>query len=464
MSSDKKTKKIKLFGTDGIRGTANKFPMTPDIATRVGQALGYVLMKQANRKGSKKTVLIGKDTRLSGYMIEQAIASGLNSMGVRVLLTGPLPTPGIGFVAQNMRADAGVVISASHNQFQDNGIKIFGADGFKIPQAMEEEIERLVLETDLTNFLVHPNEIGRSRRIDDANGRYIVYAKNTFPLQRSLDGLRIVLDCANGAAYKVAPAIFEELGAEVVVLGNQPNGRNINDEVGALHPAKTAEEVLKYRADLGITLDGDADRVIMIDDKGRIVNGDHILAIIGTHKQKIGRLLKSTIVATEMSNVGLDNKLRSSGISLVRTDVGDKYVVEEMRRQGYNLGGEQSGHIICLDHSTTGDGCIAALEVMAVMQSSEKSLSELNELMVDVPQILINTRVKAKQDLNSIPGYTNLIQSINQKLKGEGRTFVRFSGTEPVVRVLVEGPDQKLITEYAEEIAQFLQSRLEPTP
>jgi phosphoglucosamine mutase len=454
-------KKVKLFGTDGIRGTANKFPITPEIAIKVGQALGYVLMQQPNRnKDSKRTVLIGKDTRLSGYMIEQAISSGLNSMGVRVLLTGPLPTPGIGFVAQNMRADAGVVISASHNAFQDNGIKIFGADGFKIPAAMEQEIERLVLEVDMSEHLVEPNEIGRTRRIDDANGRYIVYAKNTFPLNKSLDGLRIVLDCANGAAYKVAPAIFEELGAEVVVLANQPNGRNINDKVGALYPSKTAEEVLRYRADVGITLDGDADRVIMIDDLGRIVNGDHILAIVGTHKQKKGLLKNNTIVATEMSNVGLDVKLREHGIKLIRTDVGDKYVVDEMRRSGHNLGGEQSGHIICLDNSTTGDGCIAALEVLAVMQETEKKLSELNDIFEDMPQILINTRVKTKTELSTLPGYTDLVESINKKLKGQGRTFIRFSGTEPVVRVLVEGPDQKLITEYAEEIASFLQSHL----
>lgn len=452
--------KKKLFGTDGIRGTANKFPMTPELVTRVGQALGYVLNRQPMRNKHSRTVLIGKDTRLSGYMIEQAMASGLNSMGVRVLLTGPLPTPGIGFVAQNMRADAGVVISASHNAYRDNGIKIFGHDGFKIPSSMEEEIEQLVLGDDLSQFLADPGHVGRTRRIDDADGRYIVYAKNTFPLDLGLEGLRIVLDCANGAAYKVAPAIFEELGAEVIVLGNAPNGRNINEESGALFPHRTCEEVLKYRADVGITLDGDADRVIMVDEKGRIVNGDHILAIWALHMKEKGALKKDTIVATEMSNIGLDNKLREHGIKVVRTDVGDKYVVEEMRANGYNIGGEQSGHLINLNHSTTGDGCIAALGVLAVMREQQKPLSELNDVMVDVPQVLVNTRVKSKTDLASVPGYNELIKKVKAELGDRGRVFVRFSGTEPVVRVLVEGMDRRRISAYAEEIANHLQLHL----
>lgn len=450
----------KLFGTDGIRGTANKFPITPDIIHKVGQALGIILRKNPSRKGSKRTVLIGKDTRLSGYMIEQSLASGLNSMGVRVQLTGPLPTPGIGFLAQNMRADAGVVISASHNVFNDNGIKIFGSDGFKITSDMEQEIERLVFEEDLNDHLIDANKIGRTRRIDDASGRYIVYAKNTFPLDQNLDGMRIVLDCANGAAYKVAPAIFSELGAEVIVLGDEPNGRNINDKVGALYPAKTCEAVLKYRADVGISLDGDADRVIMVDERGRIVNGDHILALVGIHKWKNKQLNKNTVVATQMSNVGLENALKKYDIDVVRTSVGDKYVVEEMRKNGYMVGGEQSGHIICLEHSTTGDGCVAALNVLAVMRSEGQPLSELNDLMDDVPQVLINSKVKIKKPLDDIKGYRELEESIKDKLKGEGRVFVRFSGTEPVVRVLVEGPDKRRIAQYAEELANFLQVNL----
>lgn len=449
-----------LFGTDGIRGTANKFPMTPDLALRVGQALGYVLLQQPSRRGAKLTVLIGKDTRLSGYMIEQAMASGLNSMGIRVLLTGPLPTPGIGFVSQNMRADAGVVISASHNAYYDNGIKIFGPDGFKISQSIEEEIERLVFADDFHPLLAESNEIGRTRRIDDADGRYIVYAKNTFPINLSLEGMRVVLDCANGAAYKVAPAIFEELGAEVLVIGNMPNGRNINDKYGALHPNRTCDEVIKYRADVGISLDGDADRVIMVDEKGRIVNGDHILAISAIQKKKSGDLPQDTIVATEMSNVGLDHCLANYGIKVVRTDVGDKYVVDEMRKHGYSLGGEQSGHIIYSDHSTTGDGTIAALHVLAVMKNTGKKLSELSDVMSDVPQVLINTRVKQKIELNTLPGYSELIKSVQDRLKGRGRIFIRYSGTEPIVRVLVEGPDKNLIDTYAEEIANYLQSQL----
>ncbi len=455
--------KRKLFGTDGIRGTANRDPMTPDIALKVGQALGYVLKSSPSapiRKGLPRTVLIGKDTRLSGYMIEQAMASGLNSMGVRVLLTGPLPTPGIGFVAQNMRADAGVVISASHNAYHDNGIKIFGSDGFKIDALMEEEIERLVFEEDISALLEDPDRIGRTRRIDDADGRYIVYAKNTFPLNLSLEGMRIVLDCANGAAYKVAPAILEELGAEVMVIGNEPNGRNINDKVGALYPHRISEEVVRFRADVGVSLDGDADRVMMADERGHIVNGDHILAISALHKKDKKQLVHDTVVATEMSNIGLEQCLNRSGVQLVRTDVGDKYVVEEMRKNGYNLGGEQSGHIICLDHSTTGDGIVAALDVLSVMRSTGRKLSDLSNVMMDVPQVLVNARVKSRAELKEIPGYEELIAKVRDRLKGRGRVFVRFSGTEPVARVLVEGPDKRLISTFAEEIANLIQSHL----
>lgn len=452
--------KLRLFGTDGIRGTANKAPMTPDVVLKVGQALGYLLRQMPGRKGDKRMVLIGKDTRLSGYMVEQALASGLNSMGVGVQLTGPLPTPGIGFLARNMRVDAGVIISASHNAFYDNGIKIFGADGFKITDTMEKEIERLVQMEDLTSHLAGSTDIGRSHRIDDAAGRYIVFAKNTFPLNLSLEGMRIVLDCANGAAYKVAPAIFSELGAEIVVLGDEPNGFNINDKAGALYPIRTCEAVMKYRADVGISLDGDADRVIMVDEKGEIVNGDHILAICALHMAKQKTLKHNTIVATQMSNFGLDMAMKKHKIQIVRTDVGDKNVVECMRQNDYNLGGEQSGHIIHLEHSTTGDGCVAALNVLAVMQSEAKPLSELKEFMQDMPQVLINTRVSKRQELDAIPGYSKLVQDIQKKLGTEGRLFVRFSGTEPVIRVLVEGPDKAAIGRYAEEIAGLLQQQL----
>jgi phosphoglucosamine mutase len=443
----------KLFGTDGIRGTANKFPMTPDVAMKVGQALGIIL----NNSGK---VVIGKDTRLSGYMIEQAIASGLNSMGVDVQLVGPLPTPAIGFLVRNMRASAGVVISASHNPYNDNGIKIFGSNGFKMNDEQENEIERLVFENHFHDTMIESTKIGRSKRIEDAQGRYIVYVKNTFPIEMKLDGLRIVLDTANGAAYKVAPAIFSELGAEVIQIGNQPNGTNINDKVGALYPAKLAEAVIQYRADLGISLDGDADRLIMVDEKGQVMNGDHILGVCALHMKKKGLLKKDTLVVTQMSNFGLEKKMKEAGIQVVKTNVGDKYVVEEMRKNNFNLGGEQSGHIIFLDHTTTGDGSIAALSVLSVLKETGVKLSQLNRVIEDYPQVLINCRVKQRKSLDEIKGYAKMIQDIELKLGGQGRVFVRYSGTEPLIRILVEGADSRLITDYATQIASFLEKQL----
>lgn len=453
-------KPAKLFGTDGIRGTANQWPMTPETVVKIGQAIGFLLQKEAHSSSGPRKVVIGKDTRLSGYMIEQALASGLNSMGIFVQLVGPLPTPGIGYLTRTMRASAGIVISASHNPFHDNGIKVFGSDGFKISEAMEQEIERLVLEEDLTQLLPQSKEIGRTRRIEDSQGRYIVYVKGTFPLEYTLDGMRIVLDTANGASYKVAPSVFQELGAEVIQLGDDPNGTNINDKVGALYPAKLAEAVLQYRADVGISLDGDADRVIMVDEKGDIVNGDRILAICALHMKERGLLKGDTLVATQMSNFGLEKRMNEAGIKVVKTGVGDKYVVEEMRKNGYNLGGEQSGHIIFLDHTTTGDGCIAALSVLAVMKQTKKKMSELNHVFEDMPQILINCRVKRRTDLHELPGYNDMIRNIEKKLAGNGRVFVRFSGTEPVIRVLVEGVDKTQINQFAEEIASFLEKEL----
>jgi phosphoglucosamine mutase len=453
--------KEKLFGTDGIRGRANVYPMTPNMVIRVGQAIGYLLQKGKLAPNSLiKKVVIGKDTRLSGYMIEQALASGLNSMGVSVQLVGPLPTPGIGYLTRTMRASAGIVISASHNAFEDNGIKIFGPDGYKIAEELENEIQRLVLHEPLEEWLPIGDEIGRTKRIEDSQGRYIVYVKNTFPLEYTLDGLRIVLDTANGASYKVAPAVFQELGAEVIHLGNSPDGTNINDKVGALYPQRLAEAVLQYRADVGIALDGDADRIIMVDEKGEIMNGDHILGICAIHMKSRGLLAKDTLVCTQMSNFGLDKKMKEYGIKVVKTGVGDKYVVEEMRKNGYNLGGEQSGHIIFLDHSTTGDGSIAGLSVLAVLKQSGKKLSELNAIIEDMPQILVNCRVKQRKDIESMPSYRELISRIESELKGEGRVFIRFSGTEPVIRILVEGPDKLRINRYAEEIASFLEREL----
>lgn len=458
-SSEGKT--TKLFGTDGIRGTANQFPMTPEVVVRVGQAIGHILQKEPLPwAGRDRKVVIGKDTRLSGYMIEQALSSGLNSMGIFVHLVGPLPTPGIGFLTRNMRAAAGIVISASHNPYLDNGIKIFGHDGYKISADMEKEIERLVAEQNFADLVPDSNLIGRTRRIDDAQGRYIVFAKNTFPMDDTLDGLRIVIDAANGAAYKVAQAIFEELGAEVIMIGNNPNGININDKAGALYPAKIAKAVIEYRADVGISLDGDADRVMMVDEKGQIMNGDHILGVCALHLKKKGMLKQNTLVVTQMSNFGLERKMKEAGIKVIKTAVGDKHVVEEMRKNGYSLGGEQSGHIIFMDHSTTGDGCVAALNVLSVMKETGVKLSDLNRIIDDVPQALINCRVKKKVDLDSLKGYTALTKKISDRLGENGRVFVRYSGTEPVVRVMVEGPDKKQIVSDAEEIADLIQKQV----
>lgn len=449
----------KLFGTDGIRATANTYPMTPELIMKVGQALGYLIRSNPPRNQEPK-VVIGKDTRLSGYMVEQALTCGLNSMGVHVRLLGPLPTPGIGFLTRDMRADAGIVISASHNPYFDNGIKIFGPDGYKISQEDEKKIEDLVANKDMNSVLADSKKIGRSKRIDDALGRYIVHIKNSFPLEYTLEGMRIVLDCANGAAYKVAPAVFEELGAEVIVLSNAPNGFNVNDKAGALYPEKMAAQVLKYRADIGLSLDGDADRVIMADEKGQVVNGDHILAICALHLKRKNKLIKNKVVATLMSNYGLTKALKEEGIDVLRTAVGDKYVVEEMRQHGYVLGGEQSGHIIFLEQSTTGDGCVAALNVLAVMKEQKKTLSELRAVMEDVPQVLVNVKVKDRKELDSIKGYGDLCKDIEKKLKGEGRLLVRYSGTENVLRILVEGSDKNKIAEYAETIAKFVERHL----
>ncbi len=455
----------KLFGTDGIRGTANAFPMTPETVVRVGQAIGLMLRRRGRTSDSHSAkgpikVVIGKDTRLSGYMIEQALSSGLNSMGIHVQLVGPLPTPGIGYLTRSMRADAGIVISASHNAYIDNGIKIFGPDGFKIPDQMEREIEGLVAAEDFVKHLPPSKDIGRTKRIEDAQGRYIVHAKNSFPLEHTLDGLRMVLDTAHGAAYRVAKAIFEELGAEVLHIGADPNGTNINEEVGALFPLKTREAVLQYRADVGISLDGDADRLIMVDEKGEIMNGDHILGICALFMKEKKILKKNQLVVTHMSNFGLEKEMNANGIEVIKTNVGDKFVVEEMKKRELNLGGEQSGHIIFLDHTTTGDGCIAALNVLALMRETRQRMSELNALIKDVPQVLINCRVRNRVKLEDIPAYQRRLREIEDSLAGDGRVFVRFSGTEPVVRILVEGPDRTKILDHAEDLAQILEREL----
>ena len=452
----KKPEEKKLFGTDGVRGLANQFPVTPDIALKLGQALGLLLKRKY--KGEKRlTVLIGKDTRLSGYMLEQALASGLNSMGIWVQLTGPLPTPGIGFLAQNMRVSAGLVISASHNPYHDNGIKIFFADGFKISSEEEEEIEKIVFSGNLRG---DTRDVGRTRRIADAAGRYIVFAKRVFPKSHSLKGIKIVLDCANGAAYKTAPAIFEELGAEVLAMGNKPNGFNINKESGALFPEKMAEAVIREKADLGLSLDGDGDRAMMADEKGRILNGDHILGICAIHLKSRNALSGGKAAATYLSNSGLEETLKGHNIRLIRTDIGDRNVVQIMREQNISLGGESSGHVIFLNHTTTGDGCIAALSILAAMKIRGKKLSELRDMIKETPQISLKAPFKRKKNLESLQGYREMILSAKKQLGAKGRILARFSGTEPFVRVFAEGEDKKTVERQAQRLLRFLKKSL----
>ena len=446
----------KLFGTDGIRGRANSFPVTPEIALKVGQALGCLLKKKYPEE-KQHTVLIGKDTRISGYMLEQALASGLNSMGVWVQLTGPLPTPGIGFLAQNMRVSAGVVISASHNPYYDNGIKIFFKDGFKISKQEEQQIEKLVSSK---KNLSSGKGLGRTRRIVDAIGRYIVFAKNVFPKEENLKGLKIVLDCANGSAYKAAPAIFSELGAEVITLGDKPSGFNINEQAGALYPEKTAEKVLKEKADLGLSLDGDADRLIMSDEKGRILNGNHILGICALYLDSQNKLNKKQLVSTHLCNTGLEESLTPYGISILKTDVGDRNVVEKMRRGKIDLGGESSGHIIFLNYSTTGDACIAGLNVLACMKETGKKLSLLRDQIKEKPQISLKVKVGKKTELRSIPGYKELLDSVKKSLSDQDRFLVRYSGTENLARIFFEGKRKEQIQKKAEQIKMFLEKHL----
>jgi phosphoglucosamine mutase len=446
----------RLFGTDGVRGVANVWPMTTEVAMQLGRAVAY-LMRNGNHR---HRVVIGKDTRLSGYMLEQALAAGVCSMGVDVMLVGPLPTPGIAFITQSMRADAGAVISASHNPYQDNGIKFFSRDGFKLPDETEMKIEELIASSSLDRMRPTATKIGKAFRIEDAIGRYVVFLKNTFPRELTLDGLTIVVDCAHGAAYKVAPAVFEELGAKVIRLGVDPDGKNINARVGALYPESMAKAVVKHGAHLGIALDGDADRVIVCDEKGKIVDGDAIMAICARELAERKALGKRTLVATVMSNLGLDRAMSGIGVKVVRTRVGDRYVVEEMRRQGYTFGGEQSGHLIFLDHATTGDGAIAALNLLAVMVKSGKPLSELARFLTLFPQTQLNIAVKQKRELGELPSVMKAIRGVEGALGKEGRVLVRFSGTESKARVLVEGPDAKRNQVHADQIAAELRKAL----
>jgi len=446
----------RLFGTDGIRGVANAHPMTGEMMLQLGRALAYLIKQGPHRH----RVVIGKDTRLSGYMLETALASGICSMGVDVLICGPLPTPAISNLTVSMRADAGAVISASHNPYQDNGIKFFSRDGFKLPDEIEMKIEELIANDELHHLRPTATSIGKAFRIEDAGGRYVVYAKNTFPKDLTLEGLTIVVDCGHGAAYRVAPAVLQELGAKVITIGASPDGKNINKGFGALHPETMCKAVLKTGAHLGVALDGDADRVIVADEKGRVVDGDAVMAICGLDLLRRRALPKRTVVATVMSNLGLDQCIAKAGGRVVRTRVGDRYVVEEMRKNGYSFGGEQSGHLIFLENATTGDGTVAALALLSVMVQSGRPISELARCMEVYPQAQLNLAVRSKPELGSLPAVMRAIQDVEKKLGKDGRVLVRYSGTEPKVRVLVEGPDKEQIEGYAGCIAAELKKAI----
>jgi phosphoglucosamine mutase len=442
----------KLFGTDGIRGIANEHPMTPELALQLGRAVTFVA---GRGRAHIPRILIGKDTRLSGYMLEQAIAGGVCAMGGRVMLCGPLPTPAVAHLTVSMRADAGIVISASHNPYQDNGIKVFGGDGFKLPDEAESEIERFIEDDRLLGKRSTGPGIGRAEKLEDARGRYVVFLKQTFPQDLSLDGVRVVVDAAHGAAYRVAPLVLQELGAQVTAIGVKPNGVNINRDSGALHPENVRAEVVKRGAAIGIALDGDADRVILVDEKGQIVDGDQILAMCTSRMVQDGTLSKRTVVATVMSNLGLEHAVTRAGAKLVRTQVGDRYVVEAMRAGGYNLGGEQSGHLIFLGHATTGDGILGALQVLALMLRSGKPLSELAETaMQRVPQILENVTLPVRRPLTEMRRLAELTNKIGKALGHDGRVLVRWSGTEPKLRIMLEGPHAERIRVWAHELAE----------
>ncbi len=436
------------FGTDGIRGRANSFPMTAEIALRVGLAAGKLFRSGGDRR---HLVVIGKDTRLSGYMIEPALVAGFTSVGMDVRLFGPLPTPAVAMMTRSMRADLGVMISASHNSFSDNGIKLFGPDGYKLSDQREAEIEAF-MEEGLQEGLAEPRDLGRVVRIDDAQARYVEIVKATFPRQLDLNGMRVVIDCANGAAYKVAPTALYELGAEVVEIGVSPNGFNINEECGSTYPKAMAKAVRDYRADIGIALDGDADRLVICDERGQIIDGDQIMALIAKSWSAAGKLKGGGVVATVMSNLGLERFLTANGMTLERTKVGDRYVMERMREGGFNLGGEQSGHIIMSDVSTTGDGLISALQVLAVLSQSNKPMSALARQFEPAPQVLKNVRFSGGKPLEK-KQVKEAIAEAEAKLSGTGRLVVRASGTEPLIRIMAEGDDERMVKDVVKAVA-----------
>ena len=439
------------FGTDGIRGTANSDPMTAEVALRVGMAAGRVFTRGAHRH----SVVIGKDTRLSGYMLEPALAAGFVSMGMDVIFVGPMPTPAVAMLTRSLRADLGVVISASHNPFYDNGIKLFGPDGYKLSDETEEQIEHLV-ESNMQDHLAKSGDLGRARRLEDAEGRYIEFVKNTFPKGRQLEGLKIVVDCANGAAYKVAPTTLWELGAEVVTYGVEPDGFNINKDCGSTDTYTMCQMVQEHGADIGIALDGDADRVLIADETGNLLDGDLLMAIVAESWQRRGKLNGGGIVATVMSNLGLEHYLRDIGLTLERTQIGDRYVVDHMRANGFNVGGEQSGHIVLSDYNTTGDGLIAAIEVLSALEDTGNSVSELGRRFQPYPQILENVRFKGNSPLDN-KTVKEAVDDGESRLKESGRILVRESGTEPLIRVMAEGADQALVQSVVADIVTAIE-------
>lgn len=446
----------KIFGTDGVRGLANTHPMDSEMALKLGRAAAYVLRNGLH----KHRIVIGKDTRLSGYMLETALASGITSAGSDVLLVGPLPTPGVAFISRSMRADAGVVISGSHNDYRDNGIKFFDRNGFKLSEAVETKIEEAIATGKMEEGRVAAEKVGKAYRIEDAAGRYIQFLKMCFPLDRTLDGLKIVVDCSNGAGYHVAPLVLQELGAAVYPIANTPNGGNINLNCGSLHTENLLSKVREVGADCGIALDGDADRVIMCDEKGEVVDGDVILSLVGKHWHQKKKLKKATLVATVMSNLRLDHAMEEVGVRVLRTAVGDRYVVQAMREEGLNCGGEQSGHLIFLDYNTTGDGILGALQLIAIMLEKNEPLSLLRKFFLPYPQILLNVFVKEKKDLQAIPKVANTMEEAKKGLGSLGRVLVRYSGTENIARVMVEGDDMEKIRDFAEKIQGAIQETI----
>ncbi|QQG37361.1 MAG: phosphoglucosamine mutase [Micavibrio aeruginosavorus] len=457
----------KYFGTDGIRGEANKFPMTADMALKVAMATAVALLKLNGGKSQggmdQKRVIIGKDTRRSCYMLEQAMAAGFESMGMDVLFTGPIPTPAVSILTRTLRCDIGVMISASHNLSKDNGIKIFGSDGYKLSDAMEREIEALI-DQDLSSYLPDSEKVGRATRIDDATGRYVEYIKRSVPRALTFSGMKIVVDCANGAAYKAAPSLFYELEAEVVSIGVMPNGKNINKDCGATHTEALQKAVIEHKADLGVALDGDADRLIMVDEEGSKIDGDQLLALLAVTKHKDGYMKGGSVVATVMSNLGLERYLKTQGLNLVRTQVGDRYVMEKMKAAGFNIGGEQSGHIIFDDFVATGDGLLAALQTIAVIAQSGKKASEVLNVFKPLPQILQNVRYeKGRQPLED-PGVKAAISQAEARLGQMGRVLVRASGTEPLIRVMAEGDDEKLVQDVVSGICRAVEASALPKP